>query len=168
MSDLIAIAYPDESALERARDNLVEGIKEGLVDVEDVVLIVRHEDGTFDVRQGGTGIGAAAVGGAMWGGVIGLIFLAPLLGMAIGALAGGAAWKSVVGDPGVAQSFIDGLREQLPPGGGAALVVLVREMQPEKVLARIREPGQVIQTSLSSEVEAQLDAALASAERKAG
>jgi uncharacterized membrane protein len=167
MSDLIAIAYPDESAVERARDNLVEGIKEGLVDVEDVVLIVRNEDGTFDVRQGGTGIGAAAVGGAMWGGVIGLIFLAPLLGMAIGALAGGAAWKSVVGDPGVAQSFIDGLREHLPPGG-AALVVLVREMQPEKVLARIREPGQVIQTSLSSEVEAQLDAALASAERKAG
>jgi uncharacterized membrane protein len=167
MSDLIAIAYPGERAVERARDNLTEGIKEGLVDVEDAVVIVRDEDGTFDVRQGRTGVGGAAAGGAIWGGVIGLIFLAPLLGMAIGALAGGAAWKSVVGDPGIAQSFIDDLREHLPPGG-AALVVLVREMQPEKVLVRIREPGQVIRTSLSSELEAQLDAALASAKRKAG
>ena len=157
MSELVAIAYPDEAAVTRAEANLAEAIHAGLIDVEDVVVIVRDEDGTVDVRQGSTGVGPAAVGGAMWGGLIGLVFLAPLLGMAVGALAGGAVWKA-----GVAESFVDELRESLTPGS-AALVLLVREMTPEKVLPQIREHGRVIQTSLSDKVEAQLAAALAAA-----
>jgi uncharacterized membrane protein len=164
MSDLVAIAYPDEAAVMRARANLEEAIEAGLIEVEDVVVIVRDEDGTVDVRQGTTGVGAAAVGGAMWGGLIGLIFLAPLLGMAAGALAGGAAWKSTFGEAGVAESFVDDLRKSLAPGS-AALVLLVREMSPDKVLPQIHEPGRVIQTSLSDKVEAQLAAALAAASR---
>ena len=158
------IAYPDEAAVTRARANLAEAIEAGLIEVEDVVVIVRDEDGTVDVQQGGTGVGAAAVGGAMWGGLIGLIFLAPLLGMAAGALAGGAAWKSTFGEAGVAESFVDDLRRGLAPGS-AALALLVSEMSPDKVLPQIREHGRVIQTSLSDKVEAQLAAALAAASR---
>jgi uncharacterized membrane protein len=164
MSDLVAIAYPDEAAVIRARANLEEAIEAGLIEVEDVVVIVRDEDGTVDVRQGTTGVGAAAVGGAMWGGLIGLIFLAPLLGMAAGALAGGAAWKSTFGEAGAAESFVDELRKSLAPGR-AALVLLVREISPDTVLPQIHEPGRVIQTSLSDKVEAQLAAALAAASR---
>jgi uncharacterized membrane protein len=33
MSDLVAIAYPDEAAVRRARQNLTEDIKEGLIGV---------------------------------------------------------------------------------------------------------------------------------------
>jgi len=51
-------------------------VEEGLIDLEDTVVLVRHEDGTLEVRQGSSGIGAAAAGGAKWGGLIGLIFLA--------------------------------------------------------------------------------------------
>jgi hypothetical protein len=75
---LIAIAYPDGRAVDHARDNLAEGVKEGLVDVEDAVVIVRDEDGTFDVRQGRTGVGGAAAAEAIRSGLIGVIFLAPL------------------------------------------------------------------------------------------
>jgi uncharacterized membrane protein len=167
MSDLVAIAYPDEAAVTRATANLAEAIHAGMIEVEDMVVIVRDEDGTVDVRQGSTGVGRAAVGGAMWGGLIGLIFLAPLLGMAAGALAGGAAWKSTFGDAGVAESFVDELRESLEPGS-AALVLLVREMTPDKVFPRIQEHGRVIQTSLGDKVEAQLAAALAAAGRGPG
>jgi uncharacterized membrane protein len=162
MSELIAIAYADEAAVDRATANVAEGVEKGLVEVEDLVVVVRDEDGTVDVRQGSTGVGTAAVGGAMWGGLIGLVFLAPLLGMAVGALAGGAVWKSAFGDEGVAESFVDELRESLTPGS-AALVLLVRQVTPEKVLPHIREHGRIIQTSLSDKVEAQLDAALAAA-----
>ena len=162
MSELIAIAYADEAAVDRATANVAEGVEKGLLEVEDLVVVVRDEDGTVDVRQGSTGVGTAAVGGAMWGGLIGLVFLAPLLGMAVGALAGGAVWKSAFGDEGVAESFVDELRESLTPGS-AALVLLVREVTPEKVLPHIREHGRIIQTSLSDKVEAQLDAALAAA-----
>lgn len=166
MSDLIAIAYPDEAAVKRARANLADGVEKGLLDVEDVVVLVRDEDGNVDVRQGSTGVGAAAAGGAISGGLIGLIFLAPLFGMAVGAVAVGAAWKSMFGDAGVADSFVDELRESLTPGS-AALVLLVREMSPEKVLPHLQERGRVIQTSLSDKVEAQLDAALSAANQKA-
>ena len=162
MSELIAIAYADEAAVDRATANVAEGVEKGLLEVEDLVVVVRDEDGTVDVRQGSTGVGTAAVGGAMWGGLIGLVFLAPLLGMAVGALTGGAVWKSAFGDEGVAESFVDELRESLTPGS-AALVLLVREVTPEKVLPHIREHGRIIQTSLSDKVEAQLDAALAAA-----
>jgi uncharacterized membrane protein len=78
--------------------------------------MVRDEGGEVEVRQGSTGVGMAAFGGAMWGGLIGLILLAPLFGMAAGAVATGAAWKAAVGDPGVAESFIDELRQSLEPG----------------------------------------------------
>ena len=162
MSELIAIAYADEAAVDRATANVAEAVEKGLLEVEDLVVVVRDEDGTVDVRQGSTGVGTAAVGGAMWGGLIGLVFLAPLLGMAVGALAGGAVWKSAFGDEGVAESFVDELRESLTPCS-AALVLLVRQVTPEKVLPHIREHGRIIQTSLSDKVEAQLDAALAAA-----
>lgn len=162
MSDLVAVAYPDEAAAGRARRRLDEAIKHGLIEVEDAVVIVREEDGTVDVRQGTSGVGVAAAGGAMWGGLIGLIFLAPLFGMAVGAVAGGAAWKSSFGDVGVAESLVDELRESLTPGS-AALVLLVRRLAPEKLLPQIQEHGHIIQTSLSDRVEAQLEAALAAA-----
>jgi uncharacterized membrane protein len=113
MSDLIAIAYPDQQAVERARENLRQAVTDDLIQVEDVVVLIRKEDGAFEARQGSSGVGAMAVGGGMFGGAIGTIFLAPLLGMALGALAAGAAWKAVTGDPGVAENFIDELKEHL-------------------------------------------------------
>ncbi len=98
----------------------------------------------------------------MTGGLIGLIFLAPLFGLAVGAVAGGAVWKSTFGDACVAKSFVDELSRNLTPGS-AALIVLVHKMDAEKILPQMEEPGHVIQTSLSNELEAQLDAALAAA-----
>lgn len=166
MSDLIAIAYPDEAAVNRAVVNLSDGIEKGLIQVEDRVVIVRTDDGAVDVRQGGTGVGLAATGGSMWGGLIGLIFLAPLFGMAVGALAGAAAWKTAFGDEGVDERFVDELHESLTPGS-AALVLLVRDMAPDRVLPHIHEHGRVIRTSLSDKVEAQLDEALAAARHDA-
>ena len=64
--------------------------------------MIRDEDGKVDVRQGSSGVGKAAAGGAVWGGLIGLTLLAPLFGMAVGAAAGGVMWKSTFGDVGVA------------------------------------------------------------------
>ena len=169
MSDLIAIAYPDQAAVERAEERLRKGVTDGLIQVEDVVVIIRDEEGAVEVRQGSTGVGMAAVGGAMWGGLIGLVFLAPLLGIAVGAVAGGAMWKTMFGDIGVAQNFVRELADNLTPGS-AALILLVREMDPEQVLPHIQEHGHVIQTSLNAAVEAQLAAALAAAgvERSTG
>lgn len=143
MSQLIAIAYPDEATLERARENLRQGAKEGLVEIEDAVVMFRDEDGKLEVRQGSTGVGGASLSGAISGGLIGYLLMAPLFGMAAGAIAGGAIWKSMFGDAGVAEDFVRQLSESLEPGR-SALIFLVREFDPEKVLPRIKEHGQVI------------------------
>lgn len=163
MSELIAIAYPDEAAVERARENLRQGAREGLLEVEDAVVMFRDEDGKLEVREGSTGVGGAALSGGISGGLIGYLLMAPLFGIAAGAVAGGAIWKSMFGDAGVAEDFVKELSGNLEPGR-AVLIFLVREFDPEKVLPRIKEHGDVIQTSLSAEVEAQLNAALESVE----
>jgi uncharacterized membrane protein len=101
---------------------------------------------------------AGAAGGALWGGLIGLLFLAPLLGMAVGAAAGGAA--GALSDVGVDDRFLKDLGAKLAPGS-AALIVLVHRSTPDKVLPEIsRFGGEVIQSSLSDDAEAQLQAAL--------
>jgi uncharacterized membrane protein len=165
VSDLIAIAYPDQKAVERARENLRKGSSEGLIQVEDAVVMIRDEDGKLEVRQGSTGVEGAAISGAISGGLIGYLLMAPLFGIAAGALAGGAIWKSMFGDAGVAEDFVRELGEQLEPGR-AALLFLATEIDPEKVLPEIKEQGDLIKTSLSGEVEAQLEAALEAARQK--
>src|SRR3954470_23211157 len=163
MSQLIAIAYPDQAAVERARENLRQGAREGLIEVEDSVVMFRDEDGRLEVREGSTGVGGAALSGGISGGLIGYLLMAPLFGIAAGAVAGGAIWKSMFGDAGVAEDFVRELSENLEPGR-AALIFLARELDLEKVLPRIEERGHVIQTSLGAEAEAQLNAALESVE----
>lgn len=163
MSELIAIAYPDKATVERARENLHKGASDGLIQVEDAVVMFRDEDGRLEVHQGSTGVGGAAASGAISGGLIGYLLMAPLFGIAAGALAGGAIWKSMFGDAGVAEDFVKELSENLGPGG-AALIFLARELDLEQVLPRIEEHGHVIQTSLGADAEAQLNAALESVE----
>jgi uncharacterized membrane protein len=158
MSDLIAVAYDDRETAERVRDELAKLTREHVIEIEDAVVVTRDEKGKVKLHQTLNPAGAGAAGGALWGGLIGLIFLAPLLGAAIGALAGGAA--GAVTDLGVDDDFMRELGANLPEGG-AALIVLVRKVTPDKVLPRISEyGGRVIQSSLSREAEQKLQEAL--------
>ena len=163
MSDLVAIAYQDEAAVERAREGLRAGVRAGAIDVEDVVVLIRDEDGALDVRQGSTGLTSATVGGGIAGGLIGLLFLAPLFGIAVGAVGSREMWKSMFGDASVTEGFVEELSEHLPPGA-AALIMLVRKMDLEATLARIEVPGHVIRTTLSPHAESRLNAVLSASD----
>ena len=59
--------------------------KEYLIDMEDVVVVTRNEKGKVKLHQAQNLTGAGAAGGTFWGMLIGMIFLNPLLGAAIGA-----------------------------------------------------------------------------------
>ena len=158
MSTLVAIAYPDATTAENVRGELVSMAKEHLVTLEDAVVIEHQADGKIKLRQAMSLTGAGALGGAAWGGLIGLLFLAPLLGMAVGAASGAVAGK--VSDTGVNDDFMKELGAKLP-AGGAALVFLGRAGAPEKVLERIgKYGGEVIQSSLDTEQEERLRTAL--------
>jgi uncharacterized membrane protein len=158
MSSLIAIAYPDARTAEEVRQELGRASKEFLVELHDAVVVERDPEGKVKLRQAYSVAGAGAAGGAMWGGLIGLLFLAPLFGMAIGAASGALAGK--LSDTGVNDDFMKELGAKLPPGG-AALIALGRSDAPERVLERLAPfGGEVIQTSLSEEDEARLRSAI--------
>ena len=158
MSTLVAVAYPDAQTAEQVRNELIQATKEHLITLEDAVVVEHRPDGKIKLHQAMSTTGAGAAGGALWGGLIGLLFLAPLFGMAIGAATGGLAGKFT--DTGVSDDFLKQLGEKMP-SGGAALIVLGRSDAPDRVLERIRSyGGEVIQTSLDQEQEDRLKAAL--------
>jgi len=155
---LVAIAYPDMETAERVRGELVEATKEHLVELEDAVVVERREDGKIKLHQATSPGAAGAAGGALWGGLIGLIFLAPLLGMAVGAAAGGVGGKPA--DVGINDDFLRVLGVRLQPGG-AALIALGSSGAPDRVIELLRPfGGEVIQTSLDADQEKHLRAAL--------
>ena len=161
MSDLIAIAYPDLATAQDVAANAVALTKSRELELEDLVVIEHRQDGKIKLHQP-SATGAGAAGGALWGGLIGLIFLVPLFGMAIGAAAGAAAGSA--SDYGVDDNFMKDLGANLEPGS-AAVVALVRKVTADKVLPNLKHQGTVIQTSLDEERETALKDALASAGR---
>jgi len=156
MSDLIAIAYSDVPTARSVADNLVEAQKAHLIGLDDLVVVERQEDGKVKLHQPSLA-GVGALGGAAWGGLIGLLFLAPLLGMAVGAATGAVAGKFT--DAGVDDAFMKQLGQQLEDGN-AAVVALVRSANYERILADVKHKGEVIQTSLGTEAENTLREAL--------
>jgi uncharacterized membrane protein len=161
MSDLVAIGYSSLAEAQQVAANAAEAQKAHVIDLDDMVVVERRDDGKVKLHQP-SAAGAGAVGGALWGGLIGLIFFAPFVGMAIGAAAGGAA--GALSDYGVDDNFMKELGNNLQPGA-AAVIFLVRKMTVDKILPEIKIPGTVIQTSLDNETETRLSEALAAAGR---
>jgi uncharacterized membrane protein len=140
------------------RSRLLELVSEHVIEIEDAVVVDREDGGNVRLHQLHHTAAAGAAGGALWGGLIGLLFLAPLLGAAVGAAAGGVAGKFT--DVGISNPFMEELGRKLTPGG-AALILLVRKVTPDKVLPEIASyGGEVIQTSLDDESEERLREAL--------
>jgi uncharacterized membrane protein len=153
MSTLVAVAYPDIETAEKVRQELINATREHLLNLEDAVIAEHQADGKIKLHQAIGTTSAGAAGGALWGGLIGLIFLAPLLGMAVGAAAGAHGKMT---DVGVNDDFLKDLGAKLQPGA-AALIVLGSTDARDKVIERVKPyGGEVIQTSLSDAEEEQL------------
>ena len=159
MSNLVAIAYDDLGTAQQVVSNLGRAQAAHEIELDDLVIVERRGDGKVKLHQP-----SMAAGGALWGGLIGLIFLMPLFGMAIGAASGAAA--GALTDAGVDDKFMKELGEQLTPGS-AAIIALRRHFGPltSAGLEGIQIPGRVIQTSLDNEAEQRLSEALTAAGR---
>jgi len=160
MSDLYAIGYPNTQTAEEVLRQISGLQAQNLIQLDDAVIVERNPDGKVKLHTpGGSNTARGAAGGALWGGLIGLIFFAPLLGAAIGAGTGAVAGKAT--DTGVNDDFMRNLGGQLPPGG-AALVLLVRAMTSDKVFEQLHGQygGVLLQSSLSKEQEQMLQDAV--------
>lgn len=160
MSDLIVISFDTEATAFELRAELIMLQKEYLLEMEDVVVVTRSLDDKVQLHQSSNLTAVGALGGGFWGMLIGLIFLNPLIGAALGAGAG--ALSGSMSDVGINDDFMRELGQRLKPGT-AAVFVLARKFNTDKVAERLgdfRAKGQVLQTSLSHDDEASLKAAL--------
>jgi uncharacterized membrane protein len=165
MATLVVIDYESEVKAEEVRLALLKMQKEYLIDLADAVVVVREQNGKVKLRQLYNLTAAGAASGGFWGALIGLIFLNPLFGFAIGAAAGAAS--GALQDVGIDDDFMKQLGRTLKPGT-AALCVLIRQMTPDKVIEELQKfGGTLIQTNLCHENDAKLREALASAEKSA-
>ena len=130
MSDLIVVAFDDEATAFDLRAALVRMQGDYLLEIEDIVVVTRSTDGKVVLHQAVNLTAAGAAGGGLWGALIGLLFLNPLLGAAVGAGAVCVLVRRMTGDKVLAG------------------------------LAEFQAKGRVIQTSLSDEQEAALRAAI--------
>ncbi|MER7278413.1 DUF1269 domain-containing protein [Dactylosporangium sp. CA-052675] len=156
MSDLVAIGYRDLATANQARDKIIELQRQGLITVRDAAVVEAGEDGRVRLHQKHGTTGVAAAGGALWGGLIGLLFFAPFIGMAVGAAGGAAAARLT--DTGVDDSFMRDVGAALEPGS-AALFLLVDQVTVDKVVAEMAPfqlGGRLLHSSLSAEAEQRL------------
>jgi uncharacterized membrane protein len=156
MSNLIVIGFQNEADAFEMRAALVKLQTQYLIEMEDVVVVTRDAAGKVQLHQAVNLTAAGAVGGAFWGTLIGLLFLNPLLGAAIGAGTGALSGKFQ--DIGINDQFMKDLGATLTPGT-SALFVLVRKSTPDKVLDALKPfagKGHILQTSLTKDKEEEL------------
>lgn len=169
MSNLVVLGFDGFHTADEVLNKLRALQKEYLIDLEDACVVERDADGRVFINQAVnlTAFGAAAGGsrGALWGTLVGLLFLNPLAGMAIGAVTGAGigALSGSLSDYGIRDDFVKKLAPTIPPGS-SALFILFRSVTEDKVLAEI-EPykPRILKTSLSNEAEQRLKTVLSKA-----
>jgi len=158
MSDLIVIGYEDEKTAETVLSDLLAMEKEYLVDLEDAAVVSRSQNGHLHVTTRESYLATGTLTGMFWGLLVGLIFLQPLAGAAIGGLAGLVAGG--VGDLGMDEKFKHEVGSLVQPGK-SALMAVVRKATPDKVLEELgKYGGTVLRTSLTHDDEDKLADAL--------
>lgn len=168
MSDLVVLGFDTLDGATLAREEIWKLENEYLVDVDDAVVVRRTDDGKIHLDQSVHTVALGAVDG-VWSGMllgtlIGLVFLNPMAGFAVGAVAGGTAGTigGAMTDFGINDDFMKSVGATLKPGT-SALFVLVRKVEPQKVVSHLRALSghpHLIQTSLSPEAEQKLRTAL--------
>jgi uncharacterized membrane protein len=160
MSTLIGVLFEDETTAFDMRAALLRMQKEHLIDLEDSVVVTRNAKGKIKLDQATSLTRAGAIGGGFWGMLLGLIFLNPVLGAALGAAAGTVIAKFE--DFGLNDKVMKDLAQSFKPGS-SALFILLRKATPDKVLDGLKSfagKGKVFQSSLTKDDEITLQQAL--------
>ena len=85
MADSVAIEYDDPHKAHEVRLAMLKLQQDYLIDLEDAVVAVTKQKGKVKLHEAANLTAAGAVEGGFWGTLIGMLFLSPLLGAAVGA-----------------------------------------------------------------------------------
>jgi uncharacterized membrane protein len=160
MADLVVIGYPDETTARVAHTKVQQLQSEYIIDGSAAVL-TKGADGKVQVETPTGAVAAGSATGALWGGLIGLLFFVPIGGLIVGGLMGALMGK--VADMGIDDEFrkkVQGVMKE----GSSALVLIFSKVTPDKALAALKPyGGEVLRTSLTKEAEEEITKALAGA-----
>jgi uncharacterized membrane protein len=158
VSHLVILSLDNRDDAERVFDLTGDLARQQLLQLQDAAYAWRDDKGMVRIQQAINLTGAGAASGALWGTLIGLIFLNPLAGLAVGAASGAVAGKLT--DVGIDDDMIKQIGQQLQEGK-AAVFVLARSATADKVVEALKPYSPtIIQTNLTKDREEELVQAL--------
>ncbi len=158
MSELIIIGYDDHDAAKRAYDQVQVLQRDYVVDLSGLALVTVDAEGKNHVETPSKIVGVSAASGALWGTLLGILFLVPVVGLIVGGALG--ALFGSLDKSGIDNAFRARVQSMLSPGK-AAVVIMANKITEDK-FASAMQPygGEVLQTSLSEDDERELAAEL--------
>ncbi|MFV0315844.1 MAG: DUF1269 domain-containing protein [Microthrixaceae bacterium] len=154
MADLIAIGYDDTTTAVTAMETAEALSRDLIIQPDAIAAIVRNDEGKIKTITNAHEVGAGATWGMFWGLLFGVLFFVPIFGMALGAAFGALGGK--LSKDAVSKDFQDQVREALQPGT-SALFMIVEQVTSDKAIEALSvHGGNVIKTSFSNEVEAEI------------
>jgi uncharacterized membrane protein len=158
MSELIVITFdnPDEAGQVAATFRQLH--KDEALHLKDMRVVAKDAQGNVSIRdRAGHPIALAAVAGGVLGGL--LFAVAPLWGVVIGAAGGAAFVKSLELD--IDKDFIQEVGDALGPNT-SAVFILGSDADHDAVVSALKPyKGKVLETTLTPDMEEQLQNALA-------
>jgi len=154
MSELIVIGYDDQGQATQAYNEVLVLQKDFVVELTGLAIVRVDNEGKSHVETPAKIVGVSASSGALWGMIIGILFLVPFVGLAIGGLMGALMGK--MGKSGIDAQFRSQVQDMLKPGG-AAVVVMASKITDDKFADAMKQfGGTLLKTSLSEEDEKEL------------
>ena len=165
---LLVIAFSEPLM---AREFLLAAVRlqsKGQIKLHDAVFVARAADGTSVVQETqDVTTGRGALGGGIWGLLLGTLFGGPIGGLIAGAAtAGGGALYAKLVDTGIKDATVAQLRTTVPPGrtGLALLVSHISVADLQRELARF-SGAELVETDLPPAAVAAVREALNEANR---
>ncbi|MFB2582665.1 DUF1269 domain-containing protein [Herbiconiux sp. P15] len=153
MADLIVIAFDTEKDAEGAYEKVQELDGDLIVQLAGLALVKVDEDGKTHVDHPGAvgNIGLGAAGGALFGTLIGILFLVPFVGLVFGGLMG--ALFAGIDKTGLNSEFRAQVRDSVSAGKSAVVIYTTKITEDKFAAALAPFNGTIIKTSLSVEDE---------------
>lgn len=154
MSELIVIGYDDQAVATQAYEQVLALQKDYVVQLNGLAIVEVDTEGKSHVHTPTKIVGVSAASGALWGMIIGLLFLVPFVGLALGGALG--ALMGAMGKSGIDSEFRSQVQQMLKPGS-SAVVVMASKITEDKFADAMKQfGGTLLKTSLSEEDEREL------------
>lgn len=149
MSEIVVARFPNRQTALSARDALARMGRTFQIEPEDIEVVTRSRAGEVTVHPEVNVKIAHVIGGAIWGGVLGTVFLMPLVGAAVGSAVGFLTGR--YSDIGIRTAYLEEVGREIGPGE-AAVALLARRVDPGAIASTIsRFGGNVLRSSLSGQ-----------------